>query len=366
MQLRKMTRLQAFMLIVALSTAGCAIPPVESTTDSASRDHRRQRGVSWVAMPEEVTAEHFVPLRRGHVDWIVQTPFGWQERHDSTRIRLATDGGVFWGETDIGIETTTRLAREAGIETLLKPHIWLTQAGGKWRTDIAMKSDADWRAWFASYRSFILHYAELAERLGIEALCVGTELHRTAVEREADWHELIDEVRSVYSGRLTYAANWYREFEEIGFWNLLDFIGVQAYFPLAEHENPDLETLKRGWRPHLEAIERVQSREDRPVLFTEIGYTSTATAAIRPWEWIEPSAEVASVVELQTQANCYEAFFETFWDKSWVAGAYFWKWYPSTHGPEAEAFNRGFTPQAKPAGRVMARWYGSTAGDDQK
>ena len=33
------------------------------------------------------------------------------------------------------------------------------------------------------------------------------------------------------------------------------------------------------------AIEAVQRAQQKPVLFTEVGYHSTADGAIRPWEW---------------------------------------------------------------------------------
>ena len=59
----------------------------------------------------------------------------------------------------------------------------------------------------------MLHYSRLAEKHGIEVLCIGTELYRTAVEREQDWRRLIADIRRIYDGKLIYAANWYREFE---------------------------------------------------------------------------------------------------------------------------------------------------------
>ena len=41
------------------------------------------------------------------------------------------------------------------------------------------------------YGVFILHYARLAERLGIEALCIGTELRQTVGARPDEWRRLI-------------------------------------------------------------------------------------------------------------------------------------------------------------------------------
>lgn len=362
-------RLKKFLicLTLAIFTVGCLhswqgpVADIQSPPATISHPSGKQQGVSWVGGPEEVTLEDFSPLVENHVNWIVQTPFGWQEDYDSPELLLKTDG-IYWGETDTGLEKTTELAQSLGIQTLLKPHIWLTNArDGKWRTEIEMGSEQDWQTWFENYRRFILHYAKFAEEHGIPILCIGTELQTTAVQREQDWRQLIADIREVYQGQLTYAANWYEAFEAIQFWDTLDFIGIQAYFPLTDQMNPAVEELKEGWRPHLAAIEVVQARYQKPVIFTELGYRSEENAAIEPWKWPEDSevnpGTLATDLGLKTQMDCYEAFFETLWDKEWFAGVYFWKWFPKL-GDEAAA-GIGFTPQNKPAEGVMRRWYGA-------
>ncbi len=315
----------------------------------------RQRGVSWVA-GGPVAESDLAELAELGVNWIVQTPFGWQQAIDAPAVRLVTSGHVLWGERDEGIEATTRLARAHGIRTLLKPHLWVRHGGpGEWPGAIAMESEEDWQAWFASYGAFLLHYAELAQRLGIEALAVGTELHRTVAERPGDWRRLIASVRAVYGGKLTYAANWDEEFEEVPFWDELDFIGIQAYFPLAGRERPTLDELAGGWERHLPVIEAVQRRAGKPVVFTEIGYRSVPAAAIAPWQWPERGA--AETADPETQARCYEAFFRAVWPRPWLAGAYFWKWYPRAKAHFEAPWETDFTPQGKPAAEVLRRYY---------
>lgn len=361
---------------IALSAGPCSAPgpdegpagaepgqaPAQRTTaPAATRPHRaepageKHRGVSWVA-GREVAPEDFRPLVENHVNWIVQTPFGWQRRVDSPEITLVTSGRVYWGETDEGIRVTTELARRHGIRTMLKPHIWLSdRRDGAWRGEIRMASEAEWDKWFESYRTFILHYARLAEANGIEALCIGTELRSTVNERPQDWRAIIAEVRKVYRGRLTYGANWYGEFEEVPFWDDLDLIGIHGYFPLSTEQRPTRPELIHGWRTYLERIARLQKRYGKPVLFTELGYRSVRAAASKPWEW--PRAGEDARVDLELQADCYRAFFETFWDKPWFAGVYWWKWYPKDEQAGGKQ-HRGFTPQNKPAEKVMAQWYG--------
>ncbi len=346
--MRASRTLTSAVVVALLLANGCLSAQPGGTAD-------RQCGISWVA-GGEVRHSDLQPLLENGISWLVLTPFGWQEDVSSPSMELVTDGDIFWGETDVGLEATTQFAHELGIKVLLKPHIWLTANQGKWRADIEMESESAWQGWFRSYGNFILHYARLAQRLGIEALCVGTELLATSTKRETDWRAIILDVRKVYPGKLTYAANWYQEYENIEFWDSLDFIGIQAYFPLTSRLDPSVEELMEGWQLHLIPIERISRRHNRPVVFTEIGYRSNVNAAIKPWVWPKPSSRPANERDLRTQANCYEAFFQTFWFRPWFAGAYVWKWFPRVDEIRNEP-DQGFSPQGKPSERVLAKWY---------
>lgn len=317
------------------------------------------RGVSWVA-GDSIKEEQLEALKQHHINWIAQTPFGWQRHYRSPEVTLNRANRVYWGERDKGLVLTTQLAKKHGIKTLLKPHIWLMdRTDGKWLGDISMESEERWQEWFGHYRTFILHYARLAEEHQMEAFCIGTELYTPAVTHEKEWRELIREIRQLYGGQLTYAANWYKEYEEIRFWDALDFIGIQAYFPLTQKENPSLEELKKGWNRHLGQIEKVQRKFRKPVVFTEAGYKSTPDAAIEPWKW--PDRQAGEMVQSdETQALAYEALFQTFWSKPYFSGLFLWKWYPRIREGRRDRFD--FTPQHKPAEKVMARWYGSAVG----
>ena len=219
-----------------------------------------------------------------------------------------------------------------------------------------MDTEEVWEKWFASYEKFILYYAKMAEQHDFDAFCIGTELHQTAKQQDKRWRKIIREVRKVYSGDLMYAANWMDEFEDVQFWDELDYIGIQAYFPLTNKENPSIADLKKGWQPHVSKITAIQQKFDRPVLFTEIGYKSTSDAAIKPWEWPSFKENLSRDVSLQTQVNGYEAFFQVFWHQPWFAGAYFWDWYPN-HQEAGGSKNKGFTPQNKPAENTIRSWY---------
>ncbi len=105
------------------------------------------------------------------------------------------------------------------------------------------------------------------------------------------WAAAIAAVRDVYRGELTYAAN-FDQYREVGFWRRLDLMGINAYFPLRgmrDQRPPDDELLAEmteGWRGVLGEIRSYQKAEklrDRPVVFTELGYTDRANSTVHPW-----------------------------------------------------------------------------------
>jgi len=327
-------------LIVLAALAVLAAPPTPSAPVLP-----KMRGVSWEA-GRKIDGTSLDPLKGIGADWISQTPFGWAPSVSAPEVGFS--GGAvhlfwgMWGETDEGLAETARLARARGIRTLLKPHIWIHT--GEWVGGIDMKSEEDWHRWFAAYQAFILHYAELAERERMEGLAIGTELPK-ASRRTDDWKRLIARIRQVYRGPITYCANWH-EAEDVGFWEDLDFIGVQAYYPLTPSEHPKLEEIRAAWVPIVARLAALSKRTGRRVVFTEVGYRSLMGCLAEPWKW-----DTAGTVDLDVQRDAYQAMFASVWDQPWFGGTFVWKWHPrlGAAGPAIGRALRDFTPQGKPA-----------------
>src|SRR5262245_5876280 len=330
----------ALAAVLAVSSAwdrgaGAAKPPATA----------RMRGICWEAA-HRIDSKSLAPLHDLGVDWISQTPFGWASSLTTPEIRFDGSRGL-WGETDDGLVKTAALAKLLGIKTLLKPHVWVRHDA--WQGDIAMPTDEAWRQWFASYESFLLHYARLAEANGIEALAVGTELAKTT-SRTEDWRRIIARVREVYRGKLTYCPNGVGEPERIAFWNDLDFVGVQAYYPLTAVDRPSKRQILAAWTPIAKSLASLSKRVGKPVVFTEVGFKSHEGALKEPWRW-----EAEGAVSLDLQKEAYAAMFETFWRKPWFAGVFVWKWHPTPRLKSRD--DRDFTPQGKPALAVIRAYY---------
>jgi hypothetical protein len=132
----------------------------------------------------------------------------------------------------------------------------------------------------------------------------------------------------------------------------LDYIGLDAYFPLSEARDPDVEELRAGWQRWKTAIQTLSDSIARPVLFTEYGYRSMDYTAEKPWLVDSENQRV----NLEAQANALTALFQEFWSEPWFAGGFVWKWFihhPMSGGPD----NNRFTPQNKPAEGVIRQFY---------
>ena len=212
---------------------------------------------------------------------------------------------------------------------------------------LLMRNDVDWRRWFAEYEAYILPYARDAQAAGADMFCVGRELDSTVIRRESDWRRVIGRIRSEFAGPLVYSAN-FDSWEEIGFWDALDFIGVSAYFPLSDSTDPSLEELEAGWARALEPLEVASRRWDRPVLFTEAGFPSIASAPRAPWREEKTSADV------WLQSRCFEATLRALASRPWIEGAFFWLWERPSKPPFHDTSH---TIVDKPAMFTMARHY---------
>ncbi len=354
---------------VALSFVGIAIfkkpvkpsvapPPVveaPAVIEEKAPQLEFQKGISYVAWTKEGyrNANSIKSMRKLvslGVEWICLITIWYQDRFDSTEIYPLNDKTP----SDDSLLFAIRELHDLKFKIMLKPHLDLVESEGKWRGDIGFENLSDWQAWFDSYSDFILHYASLAEQENVELFCIGTELSNAALTQPELWRDLIRKVREIYKGQLIYAANWYKEFDGIEFWDELDYAGIDPYFPLVGSLRPTVEELKEAWEDWLQIIQSWQKDVNKPVILTEIGYKSSVGATDEPWQH-SPIGEV----DLQLQANSYEALLASFWDKPWFYGVYWWYW--GVNPKMGGEFHRGFTPQNKPAQEVIKQWYKKSA-----
>lgn len=290
-------------------------------------------------------------LRQMGVEWVSIVVTQYQDNVNSTTIG-PTDGTP----TDADVRHAIRAAHALGLKVMLKPHVDLWNDPDHWRGEIGPNfTTAQWNAWFASYRAMITHYAALAAGEEVEQFAVGTELNST-IGREAQWRDVIAAVRATFPGALTYAGDWTNA-TQVGWWDALDLIGVDAYYPLAGNNNPTAAQIAAAWSSVLAQLADLSAAEGgKPILFTEIGYRSQDGAAQHPWEW-----QTGGAVDLAEQALLYQVAFEQVFDEPWFAGAFWWSWDAVPY--QGGVCDNGYTVHDKPAEDVVRLWYGAPPRD---
>ncbi|MBK8576487.1 MAG: hypothetical protein IPN90_12710 [Elusimicrobia bacterium] len=260
--------------------------------------------------------------------------------------------------SDAAVVAAIQDIHSRGMKVMLKPHVDVT--GGLWRGSITPSNPA---TWFTSYQAFINGYATLAQTNGVEMFCVGTELKTMTQGRTAEWTTVITGVKSRFSGTggLTYSANANLpndEFAAVGFWDQLDFIGVNLYFPLTAVSNPSLDQIKAAWGKSKDDFNMLQTLSDfravigKDILVTEIGYQSANGTNVTPYG-------VSGTFDPQEQKLCYEAAFAALNNRTWINGLFWWSWDPN---PNVDGYSdTGYAPQNKSALDLLVSKYGGEA-----
>lgn len=315
---------------------------------SCAKPHQPEKinGISFVASNAAIDTKHVEPVVAVNGNFVALMPFGFFRDLKNPKIRYNSQRQWF-GETRKGLEHYAKEFKKRNIKIMIKPQLWVSR--GLYTGYIDLESEEEWRILEDSYEDFILEFAEIAQKMNADILCIGTELEKFVAKRPAYWNRLIAKIKKIYTGKLTYAANW-DEFKRVPFWGDLDFIGVDAYFPLSDKKTPTVLDFENGWKPHKASIKEIQQKFNKPILFTEFGYRSIDFNGKKPWE----SNRVEGSVNLEAQKNATQAIYNQFWKEDWFAGGFIWKWYHNHEDVGGENNNR-FTPQNKPTEALLKK-----------
>jgi hypothetical protein len=255
-----------------------------------------------------------------------------------------------------------------------------TYTNGEFRNnyDPGAAGSAGANSFFASYQAVMVQEAKVAQANHAQIFDIGTEIDQlTGPAYASYWNSLITAVKAVYSGKLTYSANWdsnqgYWKYNnnlftsdnqlgssyitgnlatQVSFWSQLDYVGVDEYAAISDASNPDSLTvaqLEAGWTqtptdPVVKAVtggqsliqyyEGLAAATGKPLLFTELGYGDVSDAAADPPVpgYTQQGALDGAVADPALQAKLYQAFFAA-WAASGNAalnGVFFWEYEPN-------------------------------------
>lgn len=262
-------------------------------------------------------------------------------------------------ESDASLIQGILNAQADGLKVILKPNI--STLSGKGSSSIV---PTDVGAFFASYKAEIVHLATIAEQTGVSVLAIGNEMSSlTSAPYHAYWTDIIDAVRQVYHGEVTYAAAT-DEAVRVSFWSELDAIGVNTYPRLTVPENPTVADIVDAWHQvpsnpywaasfmHMSPVDFLHAMSEqygKPVLMTEAGVRSIDYGTTITGSW-----QGTGAMDLQEQADAYAAFLQIWTSEGgpWLQGVEFWQWDLNNK------FNAtGFSPMGKPAQSIVAEYF---------
>jgi hypothetical protein len=232
---------------------------------------------------------------------------------------------------------------QLGMKVMLKPMLDVKSPRGTWRAYIEPND-----AWFAAYHTFINYWADFAEANNCEMFCIGCEFENTS-SWASSWRSVANDVRTHYSGPITYAVNHGGE-SAISWWDALDYIGIDAYYSLTDSNDSNLAQLTAAWNSRANNIENWRNANwpDMNVIFTEVGYGSYNGANRWPWAVYDSFA-----LDLDEQNDCYRALLSVCRNRPWWKGAFWWAW--ETDPDAGGLTDKNLTPQNKPAETVTLR-----------
>ncbi len=234
-------------------------------------------------------------------------------------------------------------AKSLGLKPILKPLV--NVRNGTWRAhinffDYDVPCEPKWKDWFESYTRYQCHYAKIAEQTNCGMLVVGCEMVQTE-RRETEWRALINKVREIYTGLITYNTDKYQE-DHIHWWDALDVISASGYYPIHD------------WDRQLDRIEAVVNKYQKPFFFAEAGCSSKVGASLVPNDWT-----LSGGVNLQEQVDYYEKMFEKTSNRPWVEGFGIWDWSYKLYSEITGIEDSDYAVFGKPAAKVIRNFYNS-------
>lgn len=285
--------------------------------------------------------------------WVALTPFGRVGDLAGRGVDPTFEAPHAQNRADVSL--AIRQAHALGLSVMLVPHLWVESK--EWRAKIDPGSDEGWRRWEASYRKYVLGWAEVAERTHVDLFSLGVELRSwVTTTRAPSFVRLAADVRKRYHGLLTYSGNW-DDVADTCIWSAVDVVGINAFFPLTDHDDATAEELWRGGEKVQELVRELGRDTGKPVLFTEMGYTTRKNPAKDPWSWPEDMQHV--VVDQAAQAAAYRGLLgPALQEKEAFAGFFVWRVYADPDDVSQEP-EYGFSPRGKQAEVPLREAFGA-------
>ena len=229
---------------------------------------------------------------------------------------------------DCGTYRTPKLNHLAkAIETAKKRNFqvsvrfYVDIANGTWR---CKWDPSDKKTLFNNFNQHFKYFSKLIEKRKVDLLVIGSEYCKLTGQSNTDyWRTLVSNIRQNFKGKITYAANGNEynksyEFKSIGFWNSLDYIGINHYHPIPlEYQDEEILDFQKHKINEYINVAKIENKE---IVITEFGFPGYKGARLSPYEWRKKTKS-----DQKDQAMLYRESLSAFKIFSHIKGVFIWR-----------------------------------------
>lgn len=264
-----------------------------------------------------------------YANWLVLTPTWTVSRVSPFLFSSVTGQDPLWADT---LDAATR-AKAANLNVAFFPMQTLPSSSSDWWT-ATPRDGAWWQAWFERYEAFAIHHADLAERSGAGRLILGGDWVLPAlpgglvegnpsgvpVDANSRWQAILTKVRAHFSGEVYWAISYRGEsptLPELA--NSLDGLYLLWYTPLVGADVNEMYANAGGLLDN--DVLPLQQATAKPLMLA-VAFPSAAGAGSidLPEEALVLPGNPLVAVDLQYQADAYQALLLATNERSWVSG----------------------------------------------
>ena len=343
-----------------------AIPASQLNPPVTRRSNGFWAGVEFLPMSDP-TGQPWMPLAIQNVqglgaNWLVFSPSWTISR---------TDPFVFSpvpGSDALQVDLLDGLSRAKAVHlnTTLFPTARLPGDSAAWWKS-APRSSAWWDGWFDRYAAFAEYYADLATKAGAQALVLGGDWVSPALPNglladgsssgvpanaETRWEDIFTQVRLRFSGQVLWAVSYPGGLKSVPpFAQKVDGIYLLWYAPLGGSTVNDMAASAGSLLDG--DIKPIQSSLGEQLIIA-VAYPSIdgAASAAEPLLTALRPANGQGKLNLQAQADLYQAMLQAITSRDWVDGFISRGFYPPVGLQDTSA-----SVHSKPAADVLKYWF---------
>jgi hypothetical protein len=277
-------------------------------------------------------------------NWVFLTPSWTYTGNNPLTFSQQPGKDAFWSDT---VNSVTQ-ARAINLSVALFPQPrFATNANEFWRT--APRDPNWWNTWFDHYRAFVVHYADLANQTGAQALVIGGDWITPALpagtladgtpsgvpgDAETRWISIIAELRQHFRGNIIFALPYDNGVivAPVGILQSADAVYLLWFAKLSEQPNPNkTDMLAEAGRLLDSNISPTQVQVNKPFIiglsypssnYSATGCVPDGNGGCHYWTALNrPNPDLNTVnLDLQQQVDIYDALFNAINARSWVSG----------------------------------------------